>query len=98
MGKNDIVSREAVMQALIDEYNKRFQEQGLKLAWIEKAVNSVKSAVPDRPEGYWKHTDITGEAIADRWECSECGWEYYSKNALTNYCPSCGAKMKESEA
>lgn len=31
------------------------------------------------------------------WECSECGWEIYDRNAMTNYCPSCGAKMERSD-
>lgn len=44
MNRNDLVRREDVMQALLTEYNRRFMagdRGGLKLAWIEKAVNSV---------------------------------------------------------
>lgn len=44
MDRNDLVRREDVMQALLAEYNRRFMagdRGGLKLAWIEKAVNSV---------------------------------------------------------
>lgn len=40
----DTVSREEVMRALKEEYNRRWtmgERAGLKLAWIEKAVNSV---------------------------------------------------------
>jgi len=39
----------------------------------------------DRSEYFWN------------WECSECGWEIYDRNAMTNYCPSCGAKMERSD-
>ena len=39
----DLVSRKAVMDSLTEEYNRR-REDGLKLAWIELAVNRVGSA------------------------------------------------------
>jgi len=53
MDRNDLVRREDVMQALLAEYNRRFMagdRGGLKLAWIEKAVNSVPPAVNDAGE------------------------------------------------
>ena len=39
--KDDTVSRAAVMESLTKEYNRRRTGDGLKLAWIEKAVNEV---------------------------------------------------------
>lgn len=39
--KDDTVSRAAVMESLTKEYNRRLPADGLKLAWIEKAVNEV---------------------------------------------------------
>ena len=39
--RNDLVSRKAVMDSLTAEYNRRFKEHGLRLAYIEKAVNEV---------------------------------------------------------
>ncbi len=39
--KDDTVSRVAVMESLTREYNRRRTGDGLKLAWIEKAVNDV---------------------------------------------------------
>lgn len=41
---DDLISRRLVLDSLVDEYNKRRQEGGLKLAWIELAVNRVGSA------------------------------------------------------
>lgn len=38
---DDLVRRGDVMDELVKEYNRRWQEGGLKLAWIEKAVDSV---------------------------------------------------------
>ena len=37
----DTISRKAVMESLTREYNRRFKEEGLKPAWIEKAVNEA---------------------------------------------------------
>lgn len=39
----ELVSRDAVIKSLANEYNKRnaWREGGLKLAYIEKAVNDV---------------------------------------------------------
>lgn len=42
--RDDIVSRQEVMASLVAEYNRRYNEGGLKLAWIEKAVNEAPSA------------------------------------------------------
>lgn len=44
--RDDLVSRKAIMESLVREYNRRFKEgeRGLRLAWIEKAVNDVAPA------------------------------------------------------
>lgn len=47
---DDLISRKAVMASLTKEYNRRFKEGGLKLAWIEKAVNETPSAQPETHE------------------------------------------------
>lgn len=45
--RDDIVSRREIMKSLVTEYNRRYSEGGLKLAWIEKAVNDTPAqAVP----------------------------------------------------
>ncbi|MBR3238976.1 MAG: hypothetical protein IKF99_11120 [Oscillospiraceae bacterium] len=44
MMRTDLVRRDEVMKALVTEYNRRYaagEKDGLRLAWIEKAVNSV---------------------------------------------------------
>ena len=42
--------------------------------------------------GRWLH-DLT----TDTYSCSECDSKYANKDALTPYCPYCGAEMKEIE-
>ena len=43
---NDLVERDAVKRSLTNEYNRKRTGDGLRLAWIEKAVNDVPSAQP----------------------------------------------------
>ena len=40
--KNDYVSRQAIMDSLVKEYNNRHSDGGLRLAWIELAVNRTE--------------------------------------------------------
>lgn len=44
--RSELVDRAKVMESLTKEYNIRWDERGLKLAWIEKAVNEVPAAKP----------------------------------------------------
>ena len=39
----NLITRDAVMRSLAKEYNERWDEKGLKLAYIEKAVNDTPS-------------------------------------------------------
>ena len=57
--RNDLVIRSEIMRSLTEEYNRRYKEGGLKLAWIEKAVNdvpemwiSVAERLPEIPNEY----------------------------------------------
>ena len=42
--RRDLVYRDEIMDSLVKEYNRKRTNDGLKLAWIEKAVNDVKPA------------------------------------------------------
>ena len=42
--RDDLVSRKEIIDSLVNEYNRKRTNDGLKLAWIEKAVNVVPSA------------------------------------------------------
>ena len=44
--RNDMVSRKAVMDELVKEYNRKAIGKGLELAWIEKAVNTPDGWIP----------------------------------------------------
>ncbi len=44
---DELVSRRAVIKSVTREYNRRRTGDGLKLAWIEKAINGTPSAQPE---------------------------------------------------
>lgn len=48
--RRDLVYRDEIMDSLVKEYNRKRTNDGLKLAWIEKAVNDVKPAQIDLPD------------------------------------------------
>ena len=87
---SELVERQAVMESLKKEYNRKHTAGGgLKLAWIEKAVNEV----PEK-KGHWTEVNDPNESpyFRRRWYCSSCGdWQTYGD---TPYCPSCGARME----
>ena len=62
------------------------------------------SAQPERKRGRWIYGEDNPGTGRDGWFCSECGhfelWDYSAdmKSAelnLPNYCPNCGADMRE---
>ena len=50
---DELITRTAVMESLTAEYNRKGTGDGLKLAWIEKAVSDTPSAQPERKTGRW---------------------------------------------
>lgn len=95
MDHNDFVRRNEVMDSLVKEYNRRFslgERNGLRLAWIEKAVNEVKPAQPERRKGKWYDWDGNLKTSGYMGICSACGMD---SEYLKDYCPTCGAEMLE---
>lgn len=101
--RRDLVYRDEIMDSLVKEYNRKRTNDGLKLAWIEKAVNDVK---PAQQTGHWIPVGMTeavggesamwGSAVAYH-VCSECreqALEEDGEEKLSDFCPHCGAKME----
>lgn len=82
--RDEHVSRSEVMKAITEEYNRKSTGEGLKLAWIEKAVNSAKEKT-----GHWVHVGVEIFGGADVYRCSECD----RKSHGGSYCCHCGAYM-----
>ena len=48
---DELISRKECMESIVKEYNRRTPGQGLKLAYIEKAVNDTRTkAIMDEDE------------------------------------------------
>lgn len=71
---------------------------GYSFSDIYKKINELPSVTPIRPKGHWIMTELPAE---DAHECSECGnlalVDEWGNEKLTDFCPHCGADMREVE-
>lgn len=62
------------------------------------AVSLLGSAPTIEPKkGTWYEHYSHEDGDRDGVRCSECGTHYYFDGQLMNYCPNCGADMREGE-
>ena len=80
----DAVSRQAVKEQMI-KYG--FYAPDMT---VTEFVEELPPVTPTRPKGHWIEVDL------DVWDCSECKEGSCSGNK-TNFCPNCGADMREGE-
>jgi hypothetical protein len=84
----DVVSRQAAIDALKDAENHAFNSYYKGLV---KAHKIIANLPPIQPKiGHWIDVETLDSAL---WHaCSECGeTEFYE----TDYCPNCGRRMQE---
>ena len=88
----DAISKQARFE-ILTKYN-------LEMSKIAEDMNKLPPVTPQQKYGKWiVVSDGYGES-AYICECSECKdtvWVYKDADRKWNYCPSCGAKMQESE-
>ena len=82
------ISRENALNSLIATDLK-----GWELAVALEAIEKLPSVTPQRPKGKWIRSWCEWQQYL---ECSKCGYET-GLRCDTNYCPNCGADMRESE-
>lgn len=70
---------------------KESQHMTSKMRNIICKVETMPSA--DRPQGEWVEQE---DDYYHYWECSECGMGV-GLDDIRNYCPNCGADMREGE-
>ena len=77
---DDAISREAAVHACTNGWNKDYKE-------IMADIRALPPVQPKQSEGHW--IDVQGLFF-----CSECD-NGFGEVFHWNYCPNCGAKMKE---
>lgn len=60
--------------------------------WEDVADHLIANGVVIQKQGEWVY--IESYPWVEMYRCSECGYET-DDESLTDYCPNCGAKMKE---
>jgi predicted RNA-binding Zn-ribbon protein involved in translation (DUF1610 family) len=91
--KDDLISRQAAIDKMMDLYNEDVELYGVPIPEgfdghrAVEAIKEIPSAQPERKKGRWG---------ADG-SCPFCGKEsvYNGEIYFQNYCPNCGAKMME---
>ena len=90
---NDLISRQDVLD-YIDNMPSKLTSDGRRMVrrfrLTEYIANTLPSAKPERKKGQWIEINGTPSFIWLR--CSECR---YGINCRTNFCPNCGAEMRE---
>ena len=103
----DAVSRKMAMDAITastpycvvpDDYH-------ISVVDMEFRISTLPSVTPKQKRGKWEEKEVSDEKVIDEWQsarCSACGkyhtapYMYYFNNY--NFCPNCGARMKEEDA
>ena len=92
---HDLISRQAAIDAYGDWYVEEGTAEGF-IGTVKQLLESLPSAQPERKKGKWiPHEDDDGEHYGDK--CSECGEWYVMPYGKTNFCPHCGAYMRDGE-
>ena len=94
----DLIDRQAAIKAIHYEFDEClvWDESGQHTAdEMENILTSLPSAdVQPVRHGHWVHDGLDIPHGVDWMHCSECGRrDKYCPAAMTNYCPSCGARM-----
>ena len=83
-----LIDAAEAMQYITDEYNRKRTGDGLRLAWIENAINRTPTVTVTDARSKWNVWYHGGTNIS--YSCNRCGQPAQVK---TPYCPYCGAVM-----
>lgn len=78
-------------------YERALQEHTQTAEWLKELAERRKQ--PERKTGHFIGTEFDGYAdgspVYYEWKCSECGCVFEDDEPTYNYCPNCGADMRE---
>ena len=95
----EYIEREAaIAYAPLPKHLREYQTMNLDDAWedgYDFAIRQIESipAADVRPvvRGKW----LQYSPLADTYECDKCGYQVIDESFRTNFCPNCGADMRE---
>lgn len=98
---DDLISRQAVIDALDKRFDSIPMEQTSEILLLRKDLREMPPIQPKR--GRWIYCEDTTADCVDGYRCDQCGffvpWDYQHKSIDYikdyNFCPNCGADMKE---
>lgn len=95
---SDLIDRQAAIEAVKDWIRSEEFRWSNATYYMEKRIKKLPSAEPERKTGKWiEYTKVIIPEPYNHWEqawkCSECGYD--DGFVAWNYCPNCGAKMRE---
>ena len=91
---SDLISRQAAIEALDKRFDSIPMEQTTEILLLRKDLRELPSVQPERINGLWIEHDDGITAC----ECSVCHEKYnlYEEDVFgRNFCPNCGADMRE---
>ena len=93
----DAVNREAVLHKI--DVLKKTEDGMLAPEDIAIAVTYLPTVTPKMRTGRFLGTAFDGYAdgypVYFEWQCSECGCVFEDEEPTYNFCPNCGADMRE---
>ena len=85
----DLIDRREVLKLL----STMPPEEAMTKAMLIQSVKQIDAAQPERKRGKWEITNLGAVGVFD--SCSECKRVVKHKAPFYNYCPNCGADMRE---
>ena len=92
---DDLISRQWLMECVNEGWIKFDTEKDAN-TYIHLVRDIAPSVQLERKRGHWIEADDSYNRISGR--CSVCGWEshmYEDDVVGMNFCPNCGADMRE---
>ena len=101
---NDLISRQAAIDALDKRFDSIPMEQTAEILQLRKDLRELPPTQPERKKGKW--IAVTEDGDVYKRICSCCGREAFFQNddpdelydggryELSDFCPHCGADMR----
>ena len=106
----DLIDRQDAIDALsycqTYLFDSRDDDEKISLEDAEYAIEQLPPAQPERKKGKWiPHREISREYMGtvlvnvtyDFWFCDICGYQVKNGQPTYNFCPNCGADMRQKE-